>query len=136
MEKKSISCYGKQLKICIVLQLTSGVFFLNSRLCSISFFLDCSLSSCRLANTVAVASSSRYHEKERQSIGLTAKQKAIKRKYFISPSLKSLLLLNVSLPIPPQKLQLAFVKFLFCCFEGRKFRCWEWEITSAVSISL
>lgn len=38
--------------------LTSGVFFLNSRLCSMSRFLDCSLSSCRLANTVAVASSS------------------------------------------------------------------------------
>lgn len=38
--------------------LTSGVFFLNSRLCSISRFLDCSLSSCRFASTVAVASSS------------------------------------------------------------------------------
>lgn len=38
--------------------LTSGVFFLNSRLRSISFFLDCSLSSCLLASCVAVASSS------------------------------------------------------------------------------
>lgn len=38
--------------------LTSGVFFLNSRLWSMSFFLDCSLSSCLLASTVAVASSS------------------------------------------------------------------------------
>lgn len=39
-------------------RLTSGVFFLNSRLCSMSRFLDCSLSSCLFANTVAVASSS------------------------------------------------------------------------------
>lgn len=38
--------------------LTSGVFFLNSRLRSISFFLVCSLSSCLLASCVAVASSS------------------------------------------------------------------------------
>lgn len=38
--------------------LTSGVVFLNSRLRSISFFLDCSLSSCLLASCVAVASSS------------------------------------------------------------------------------
>lgn len=40
--------------------LTSGVFFLNSRLRSISFFLVCSLSSCLLASCVAVASSSFY----------------------------------------------------------------------------
>lgn len=37
---------------------------MNSRLCSISFFLDCSLSSCRLANIVAVASSSLCQEKQ------------------------------------------------------------------------
>lgn len=41
--------------------LTSGVFFLNSRLRSISFFLVCSLSSCLLASCVAVASSSFYN---------------------------------------------------------------------------
>lgn len=46
-------------------RLTSGVFFLNSRLCSMSRFLDCSLSSCRFANTVAVASSSLCQEKQK-----------------------------------------------------------------------
>lgn len=46
--------------------LTSGVFFLNSRLCSMSRFLDCSLSSCRFASTVAVASSSLCPEERRE----------------------------------------------------------------------
>ena len=38
--------------------LTSGVFFLKSRLCSTNLFLDMSLSSWRAASSVAVISSS------------------------------------------------------------------------------
>lgn len=53
-----LSFGGKRLSVHLLRSLTSGVFFLNSRLWSMSFFLDCSLSSCRLARAVAVASSS------------------------------------------------------------------------------
>lgn len=53
------------------------MFFLNSRLCSISFFLDCSLSSCRLANIVAVASSSLCQQKQNKKKKRNYSQKSV-----------------------------------------------------------